>query len=213
VVIGVTTTLHDFWLSGSATTDPQEDSMIATIIFATQATLSLVSFGLLARWFIYPRLKERPLVEALTPLLLFHTFRTLGLLFLVPTLVDASLPAAFSVPDAVGDMLAVALAFASLVALRLRWRGALALIWLFTVAGIADFANVIAQGLRINLSENYHLGLTWLIPTYGVPAFLIVHLVIIALLLRGNRKPTEQRAESEEAHVEALISSGIKSAI
>ncbi len=187
--------------------------MIATIIFATQAALSLVSFGLLARWLIYPRLKERPLVEALTPLLLFHTFRTVGLLFLVPTLVDSSLPAAFSIPGAVGDMLAVALAFASLVALRLRWRGARALVWLFTLVGIADFANVTAQGLRFNIAVNYHLGLTWLIPTYGVPAFLIVHLMIIALLLRGNRQPGGQRAEGDEARVESIISSGVKSAI
>lgn len=187
--------------------------MIATITFATQAALSLVSFGLLARWLIYPRLKERPLVEALTPLLLFHTFRTVGLLFLVPTLADSSLPAAFSIPGEVGDMLAVALAFASLVALRLRWRGALALVWLFTLEGIADFANVIVQGLRFNIAANYHLGLTWLIPTYGVPAFLIVHLTIIALLLRGRRQRDGQRTVGAEDHVESIISSGVKSAI
>lgn len=187
--------------------------MIATIIFGAQAALSLVSFGLLARWFIYPRLKERSLVEALTPLLLFHTFRTVGLLFLVPRLVDSSLPTAFSIPEAVGDQIAVALAFASLVALRLRWRGALALVWLFTVEGIADFANVIAQGLRFNIPVNYNLGLGWLIPTYGVPAFLVAHLLIIALLLRRTRQPGGQRAARDEARVESLSSSGVKSAI
>ncbi|HZC07252.1 MAG TPA: hypothetical protein VE338_16580 [Ktedonobacterales bacterium] len=187
--------------------------MLATIIFATQATLSLVSFGLLARWLIYPRLKERPLVEALTPLLLFHTFRTVGLLFLVPTLVDASLPATFAIPEAAGDMLAVALAFASLVALRLRWRGALALVWLFTIEGIADFANVIAQGLRINVATNYHLGVGWLIPTYGVPVFLIVHLMIIALLVRGTRQRGGQRAAGDTDRVEPSISSRVTSAV
>lgn len=190
--------------------------MSATIIFAAQAALSLVSFGLLARWFIYPRLKERPLAEALTPLLLFHTFRTLGLLFLVPAIVGTSFPAAFSIPDSVGDMLAVALAFASLVALRLKWRGALALVWLFTVEGMADFANVIALGLRFNLSEKYHLGVTWLIPTYGVPAFLIAHLTIIALLLRGNRQQSQhggQRVYSDKAHAESAITSGVKGAV
>lgn len=176
--------------------------MIATIIFAAQATLSLVSFGLLARWIIYPRLKERPLVEALTPLLLFQTFRTVGLLFLVPTVVGAALPTAYSIPDAAGDLLAVMLSFASLLALRLRWRGALVLVWLFTLEGMVDFANAIAQGLRINLTENYHLGITWLIPTYGVPAFIIAHLLIIALLLRGQRQLGSQRAVDDEARDE-----------
>lgn len=190
--------------------------MIAIIIFAAQAALSLVSFGLLARWFIYPRLKERPLAEALTPLLLFQTFRTVGLLFLVPTLVDSSLPTAFSIPEAVGDQIAVALAFVSLVALRLRWRGALALVWLLTVEGIADFANVIALGLRFNIAGNYHLGPAWLIPTYGVPAFLIAHLTIIALLLHGHRQHRQQGGQqvfSDKARVESAITSGVKGAV
>lgn len=190
--------------------------MIATISFAAQAALSLVSFGLLARWFVYPRLRERPLAEALTPLLLFQTFRTIGLVFLVPSVVDSSLPAAFAIPGEVGDQLAVLLAFASLVALRLRWRGALALVWVFTVEGIADFANVIAQGLRFNIAGNYHLGVAWLIPTYGVPAFLIAHLTIIALLLRGNRQRrplSGQRADGAEAQMESITSSGVKGAV
>ncbi len=180
--------------------------MIAIVSFVTQITFSLVSFGLVARWFIYPRLKDRPLVEALTPLLLFHTFRTVGLLFLVPTVVDASLPSGFSVPGELGDMIAVMLAFASLVALRLKWRGALALVWLFTLEGMADFANVIAQGLRFNVIGSYHLGPAWFIPTYGVPAFLVAHVTIIALLLRGSRTSSEQRSASDKALVEPLAS-------
>ncbi len=187
--------------------------MIAIVSFATQVTFSLVSFGLLARWFIYPRLKERPLVEALTPLLLFHTFRTVGLIFLVPAVVDASLPAAFAIPGELGDMLAVLLAFASLVALRLRWRGALALVWLFTLEGVADFANVIAQGLRFNIIGSYHLGPAWFIPTYGVPAFLVAHVTIIALLLRGTRRLSEQQSASDKTPVESVIANGVSSAV
>lgn len=52
--------------------------MNATLIFATQATLSLLSCGLIARWVIYPRLRDRSLRDALTPLLLFETLRQTG---------------------------------------------------------------------------------------------------------------------------------------
>jgi hypothetical protein len=204
----MTIALRDFRLGGPANAGLREDSMTATIIFATQAALSLVSFGLLARWLIYPRLKRRPLVEALTPLLLFQTFRTVGLMFLVPAVVGAALPTAFSIPAEVGDLIAVALAFAALVALRLRWRGAPALVWLFTLEGMADFANATALGLRFNI-VNHHLGLTWLIPTYGVPAFLIAHLLIIALLLRRTRQPGGQRGAAAETPAEPLIASGV----
>lgn len=174
--------------------------MNANLVFATQATLSLLSFGLIARWVIYPRLRDRPLREALTPLLLFETFRTVGLIFLVPGLVDAALPAAFTIPETVGDMLAVVLAFAALVAVHAGWRVALALVWLFTVEGLADFANAIAQGLRFNIAA-YHLGIAWLIPTYGIAVFVAIQLTIIALLL-NNRGRNRDRQRTEERAVE-----------
>lgn len=162
--------------------------MTATILFTTQVALSFLSYGLIARWFIYPRLRDRSLRDALTPLLLFQTFRTLGLIFLVPTLVDATLPAAFAVPGAVGDMLAVFLAFAALIAVRAGWRGAPALVWFFTVVGLLDFLNAFVQGIRFNIAANYNLGFSWLIPTFGVPAFAVVQLTVIALLLHHARQ-------------------------
>lgn len=162
--------------------------MNATLIFATQITLSLLSFGLIARWGIYPRLRDRSWRDALTPLLLFETFRTIGLIVLVPGLVDAALPAGFAIPEAVGDMLAVVLAFAALVAVRASWRVAPALVWLFTVEGLADFINATAQGLRFEIVTPNRLGAAWLLPTYGVPAFIVVHLTIIAVLLNHARR-------------------------
>jgi len=163
------------------------------MVFATQFTLSLLSFGLIARWVIYPRLRERSLRDALTPLLLFETLRTIGLLVIVPGLVDAALPSAFGVPAAVGDMIAVVLAFVALVAVRSGWRVAPALVWLFTLEGLADFINATAQGLRFNI-PNYHLGIAWLIPTYGVPAFTMAQVMVIALLWRsGRQRPAGDR--------------------
>ena len=171
------------------------------LVFVTQFTLSLLTFGLIARWVIYPRLRERSLRDALTPLLLFETLRTLGLINLVPALVDSALPSAFTVPEALGDMIAVVLAFVALVAVRSGWRVAPALVWLFTVEGLADFINATAQGLRVNIA-NYHLGIGWLIPTYGVPAFVAVQLTVIAVLLNGARRE-RQRARDDAAQAVA----------
>jgi hypothetical protein len=162
--------------------------MNTILIFATQVTLSLLSFGLLASWVIYPRLRNRSLRDALTPLLLFETLRTIGLIFLVPGLVDAELPAEFAVPAAVGDMLAVILAFVALVAVRASWRVAPALVWLFTVVGLADFINATAQAVRFDIVEQHQLGIAWLLPTYGVPIFTVVQVVVIALLLTRGRQ-------------------------
>ncbi|WIG61494.1 MAG: hypothetical protein OJF49_004242 [Ktedonobacterales bacterium] len=180
--------------------------MNTTLVFVTQFTLSLLSFGLIARWVIYPRLRDRPLRDALTLLLLFETLRTIGLIDLVPGLVDAALPAGFIIPEAVGDMLAVVLAFAALVAVRSNWRVATALVWLFTVEGLADFINATAQGLRLDIVTHNQLGLAWLLPTYGVPAFAVAQLIVIALLLyhaRRERQPAGEFGNDGERTVTA----------
>ena len=170
--------------------------MDATLIFATQAALSLLSFGLIAGWVIYPRLRERSLRDVLTPLLLIETLRAVGLVVLIPGSVDAALPAGFAVPAAVGDMLAVVLAFAALVAVRAGWWVAPALVWLFTVEGLADFINATVQGLRLGL-PTYHLGIVWLLLTYAVPAFTVVQFIIIAVLLNSSRRKRQHVGEIE----------------
>jgi hypothetical protein len=172
--------------------------MNATVLFVTQVTLSLLSFGLIARWGIYPRLRDRSLRDALTPLLLFDTLRTIGLIVLVPGLVDAALPAAFAIPAAAGDMLAVVLAFAALVAVRTGWRVAPALVWLFTVEGLADFITATTQGLRLDVVTHNQLGVAWLLPTYGVPAFTVVQLMVIAVLLNGARREHQRTDDYED---------------
>src|SRR2546427_820589 len=90
-------------------------------IFGLQFLLSLVLYTLIARWHVAPRLAALPLASALSPLLFLHAFRHLGMVFLVPTVVGSSLPPAFAVPAAYGDLLAALLALLAIVALRSRW--------------------------------------------------------------------------------------------
>jgi hypothetical protein len=178
--------------------------VITILVFATQFTLSLISFGLIARWSIYPRLRERSSRDALTPLLLFETLRTIGLIVIIPSLVDAALPSGFAIPAAAGDMIAVVLAFVALVAVRSGWRAAPALVWLFTVVGLADFINVTVQGLRFGIPA-YHLGIAWLLPTYGAPAFTVVQLMVIAVLLNDARRKRQSDQRAEDAGSRATV--------
>jgi len=175
--------------------------MDAILIFATQATLSLLSFGLIAVWVIYPRLRQRSLRDALTPLLLIETLRTVGLVVLIPGRVGAALPAGFAVPAAVGDMLAVVLAFVALVAVRAGWRVAPALVWLFTVVGLVDFINATALGLVLGI-PSYNLGIVWLLLTYAVPAFTVVQLLVIAVLLNSARRERQRAAGDRELAID-----------
>jgi len=157
--------------------------MSVRAIFGLQVVLSLVVYSLIARWYVVPRLAALPLRDALTPLLLLHAFRYLGMVFLVPTVVGPALPAAFAVPAAYGDLLAALLALLAIAALRQAWPVAIPLIWLFNVEGTLDLVNAFYQGLR----NDVQLGAAYYIPTVAVPALFVTHAMIFAMLIRRTR--------------------------
>src|SRR5437773_12488241 len=60
--------------------------MSTDLIFPTQVVLAFVTIGLLARWYVAPRLAGLPRESALQPLLVVQAFRYIGLGFLAPAL-------------------------------------------------------------------------------------------------------------------------------
>lgn len=160
--------------------------MSVATIFQVQVVGSVLLFALMATWYWAPRLARLPLEAALTPLLLLHLSRVLGLTFLVPTVVDPDLPRSFAVPAAYGDLIAAALALLSIVALRTGWRFAPVVVWIFTLEGAGDLINAFVQGLRIEIAR-YHLGVAWYIFTVLVPALLVTHALIAVWLVRHAR--------------------------
>jgi len=157
-------------------------------IFGLQVLLSFVLFTLVARWYVSPRLAALPVDRALQALLVLHATRHMGLVFLVPTVVGGTLPAAFAAAAAYGDLLAGVLALAALVALRARARVAMPLTWLFNVAGLLDLVNAFYQGL----THDVQLGAAYYIPTFIVPALVVTHVMMFGLLLRS---PTPVRLD------------------
>ena len=66
--------------------------MNALLAFLLSVGGSLLSYALIAIWYVVPRLSKQPRVEALIPLILLHTFRTVGLVFLFPQVTGGALP-------------------------------------------------------------------------------------------------------------------------
>lgn len=179
--------------------------MTTFLIFGTQFSLNLVVHALIARWYLAPRLATVPLRAALIPLLLPHAVRTVGLVFLVPTVVDQGLPRAFAIPAAYGDLLAALLALGAVAALRARWRLALALVWFFNIEGTADLLYALYQGARVGLTR-YQLGVAWYIPTVLVPAALVTHGLIFTLLLSRSSKYQSQGSGALAGRVQGAMS-------
>ncbi len=148
-------------------------------IFGLQLFLSLVVWGLIAKWLVTPWLETKSPHQALFWLTLPHAFRHLGMVFLVPGVVAQTLPESFAALAAYGDLVTGVLALLALIALRTGWRGTLPLVWVFNVVGTVDLLNALRHADAVP-----DLGAAWYIPTFFVPLLLVTHFMIFARLLR-----------------------------
>jgi len=154
-------------------------------IFGISALASLVS-SVIAGFYLWPRL--RAMNSALVLLVAPHMFlRFIGLGFLVPGVVSASLPAGLAVPAACGDLVAGILAIVAVVALLQRVPWAIGAVWVFNIWGAADFLFAYYQGLGVHLHPG-DLGPAFFIPTTLVPPLLVTHALIFGLLVRARRQ-------------------------
>jgi hypothetical protein len=159
------------------------------VLFGIQFTLSLIAYALIAFWYVAPRLSRLPREAALVPLLWVHVFRIVGGTILAPGAVDASVPADFRTMIGYGDMATAFLALLALIALRVRFSGAIALVWLCIFVGMLDTVNAIIQSVHYSVFT-YALGVNWVIVTMYVPALPVSSLLIFMQLLGSNRNPS-----------------------
>jgi len=64
--------------------------------FFVSIAFSFIAWGIVTARYIWPELRLRQRAEALRPLLILHSFRFIGLAFLVPGVVSPDLPPAFA---------------------------------------------------------------------------------------------------------------------
>src|SRR5256712_12252601 len=87
-------------------------------ILTVNLLFSTLVFGIAARIYVLPRLRDWGHERVLTAILVLHSFRHLGLMFLAPGAVYVGLPPAFTRPAALGDLIAALLALVALAAVR-----------------------------------------------------------------------------------------------
>src|SRR5438034_2562552 len=102
-------------------------------------TLNLVGttvvFYVAARIYLLPYLGQlRPRV-VLIPILLLHSLRHLGLMFLTRGATYPGLPPQFAYPAALGDLLTAALALVAIFLVSRNSAGAPPLVWAFNIFG------------------------------------------------------------------------------
>lgn len=158
------------------------------VLFAIQFTLSLLAYGLIAFWYVVPRLSRLPRELALVPLLWVHAFRIVGGTILAPGAVDQGLPIEFRMMIGYGDLATAFLTLLALMALRVRFAGAIALAWISVIVGMLDMINAIIQSVRYSV-YTYVLGVNWPIVTMYVPLLVVTSILIFIQLFRVDRAP------------------------
>ncbi|WP_010217783.1 hypothetical protein [Sphingomonas sp. PAMC 26621] len=115
--------------------------MNIVVIFWLQLVASLFVAGVVAFWYVAPRLMKMPMGSALTLLLFVHVPRYVGMTLLVPTMVDPKVPAQFLFNAAYGDLVEAVLAFACIMVLRVNGQFAIPLVWIANIWGFLDLLN------------------------------------------------------------------------
>ena len=163
--------------------------MTVQLSFFGSIAFSFIAWGIVSARYIWPELRQRQQAEALRPLLILHSFRFMGLAFLVPGVVSPDLPAAFAHSAAYGDIIAATLALLSL--LLLPGGAGIVIAWIFNLWGSADLLNAFYQANAAGLLPG-QLGAGYFIPTFVVPLLLITHGLAFRILLRHQNESAMQ---------------------
>jgi hypothetical protein len=160
--------------------------MSPATVFQIHLALGYVPWLLAFGAYVWPRLKSMDPVEAQRAIATLHSFRFFGLVFIVPGVVGANLPAGFASFAAYGDFATGVLAMLALLTSRMR-----SLFWPLVVAfnavGAADIIIDYYHGTVLGLAPLAgELGATYAIPIIYVPILMITHAASFYLLMRSR---------------------------
>jgi hypothetical protein len=166
------------------------------LIFGISVLFSLASSAIVAALYVWPWLRKKDRVSALTLLVAPHMFlRFIGLSFLVPGVVSPLLSHSFAAPAAYGDFITGILAILATLALNRRASWATGAVWVFNLWGTADLFFAFYSAARAGLHPGM-FGAAFYIPTAIVPPVLMTHFLIFGLLFsrrQGQRRDSRLR--------------------
>jgi hypothetical protein len=155
-------------------------------IFDRVLPLNLVAntviFYVAARIYLWPKLSRLRPRQILIPILLLHSTRHLGMMFLTRGATYPGLPPKFAYPAAFGDLVTAIIAFAAIPLVLRGSRLAKPIVWVFNIFGTVDLLVAITTGTIYNAVVA--MGAAYWIPAFWVPLLLVTHYIAFVVLLR-----------------------------
>lgn len=131
----------------------------------------------------------------LKALLVVHFFRFFGLTAMLPgvfNLTPAGFTQGYLFQIMAGDVLVAALALISFALFQLRSGARIGFAWLFNVVGTLDYMNAAARVTPAIHDANILGPFGWIILTVFLPAWLVSHAAIFAVLMSRQPAPTAE---------------------
>jgi hypothetical protein len=142
--------------------------------------LGVLLFRTALNIYVKPHLARWSPAIFLTPILLLHMLRELGLMFMFDGATLPGMPQPFAVPAALGDFAAAALAALALWQVRRGAAAAKTWVWVFNIWGTLDL--IVAVSLAVIFKSAPHLGAAYWIPSFWVPMLLATHALVFVYL-------------------------------
>jgi hypothetical protein len=155
-------------------------------IFDRVLTVNLIAntaiFYVAARLYLLPLVPRVRTQFILVPILLLHSMRHLGLMFLTRGATFPGMPLQFAYPAAFGDLITSVFAFAAIPLVLRRSALAKAAVWIFNIFGTIDLLAAITFATIYNAPVA--MGPAYWVPAFWVPLLLVTHYVTFVLLRR-----------------------------
>ena len=135
-----------------------------------------------ARLYLLPLVSRFRPQQILVPILLLHSTRHMGMMFLTRGATYPGLPPEFAYPAAFGDLVTASIAFAAIPLVLRGSRLAKPIVWVFNIFGTVDLVVAITTGTIYNAV--IAMGPAYWIPAFWVPLLLVTHYVTFVLLRR-----------------------------
>src|ERR1700736_2596439 len=158
-------------------------------IFDRVIVLNLVAntliFYVAARLYLLPLIPRVRPQQILVPILLLHSTRHLGVMFLTRGATYPGLPQEFAYPAAFGDLITAIIAFAAIPLVLRRSGLAKPIVWIFNIFGTVDLLAAITTATIYNAP--IAMGPSYWIPAFWVPLLLVTHYIIFIVLWKHWR--------------------------
>ena len=151
-------------------------------VLTVNLVLNTAIFYVAARLYLLPLVSRVRPQQILVPILILHSTRHLGLMFLARGATFPGMPPQFAYPAAFGDLITAVLAFAAIPLVLRGSRLAKPAVWIFNIFGTLDLLTAITTATIYNAPVA--MGPAYWIPAFWVPLLLITHYVTFVLLRR-----------------------------